>query len=114
MVVHSLTQEWFSRQHLIIPKKIKFFRLWIYFFTFSCIVAVHQVPGAVNGCIGACELYLKKMMTAVYHHLQGRIGFNTVNHSLSTGNTSIVLIQCSSKEIYTKFRNTAFICSKKR
>ena len=33
-----------------------------YFFTFSFIVAEHQVPAAVNGCKGAKELYLKNMM----------------------------------------------------
>ena len=31
--------------------------------SFSCIVAVHHVPAAVNGCPAACVHYLKNMMT---------------------------------------------------
>ena len=63
MVAQSSTQACFSKQHLIIPKKMKCFNLWNIFLTFSCIIAVHQVTAAVNGCIAACVHYLKNMMT---------------------------------------------------
>ena len=88
MVSQSSTQACFSKQHLIIPKKIlhtlEYLSVisWIYILvqlgavvrirtyapkgkliSFSCIVAVHHVPAAVNGCIAACVHYLKNMMT---------------------------------------------------
>ena len=60
MVAQSSTQACFSKQHLIIPnKKIRCFGLWNIFLTFSCIIAVHQVTAAVNGCIAASVHYLK-------------------------------------------------------
>ena len=88
MVAQSSTQACFSKQHLIIPKKIlhtlEYLSVisWIYILvqlgavvrirtyapkgkliSFSCIVAVHHVPAAVNGCPAACVHYLKNMMT---------------------------------------------------
>ena len=63
MVSQSSTQACFSKQHLIIPKKMKCFNLWNIFLTFSCIIAVHQVPAAVNVCrAAACVYYLKNMI----------------------------------------------------
>ena len=64
MVSQSSTQACFSTQHLIIPnKKIKCFGLWNTFLTFSRIIAVHQVPAAVNVCrAAACVYYLKNMI----------------------------------------------------
>ena len=48
-------------QHLIIPKKD--FMTCECFFTFIGIVAVHQVPAAVNVCrAAACVYYLKNMI----------------------------------------------------
>ena len=59
MAAQSSTQACFSKQHLIIPKKMKYFGLWNIFLTFSCIVAVHQVTATANGCITASVHYLK-------------------------------------------------------
>ena len=88
MVAQSSTQACFSKQHLIIPKKmlhtLEYLSVisWIYILvqlgavgrirtyapkgkliSFSCIVAVHQVPAAVNVCrAAACVYYLKNMI----------------------------------------------------
>ena len=72
MAVHPSSdvssQEWFSKQHVIIPKTsnasdleifLEIF-LGIFFGTFlTPIFAVHKIPAAVYSCIGAGKLYLK-------------------------------------------------------